>query len=147
MNGRGDEARDLFASDAQQQPRLFFEEYDVAHKRLVGNFPQAFTHLVLVEAAKTLGSATAKAGRRPAAILFAELESSSALARRLSTASYFALGRRMARAADGCVIDAGGLVGRHVGDGVVAFFPPRPRDRNLRPRVRASKPREPSGRR
>ena len=25
-------------------------------------------------------------------------------------------------AADGCVIDAGGLVGRHVGDGVVAFF-------------------------
>ena len=26
------------------------------------------------------------------------------------------------RAADQCVIDAGGLVGRHVGDGVVAFF-------------------------
>jgi class 3 adenylate cyclase len=64
----------------------------------------------------------AKAGRRPAAILFADLESSSPLARRLSTASYFSLGRRMARAADRCVIDAGGLVGRHVGDGVVAFF-------------------------
>jgi class 3 adenylate cyclase len=64
----------------------------------------------------------AKAGRRPAAILFADLESSSPLARRLSTASYFSLGRRMARAADQCVIDAGGLVGRHVGDGVVAFF-------------------------
>ncbi len=61
----------------------------------------------------------AKPGRRPAAILFADLESSSALARRLSTASYFALGRRMTRAADRCVIDAGGLVGRHVGDGVV----------------------------
>lgn len=28
----------------------------------------------------------------------------------------------MARTADQCVIDAGGLVGRHVGDGVVAFF-------------------------
>ncbi len=64
----------------------------------------------------------AKPGRRPAAILFADLESSSPLARRLSTASYFALGRRMARAADQSVIDAGGLVGRHVGDGVVAFF-------------------------
>jgi class 3 adenylate cyclase len=64
----------------------------------------------------------AKAGRRPAAILFADLEGSSALARRLSTASYFALGRRLARAADQSVIDAGGLVGRHVGDGVVAFF-------------------------
>ena len=63
-----------------------------------------------------------KPGRRPAAILFADLESSSTLARRLSTANYFSLGRRMARAADRCVIDAGGLVGRHVGDGVVAFF-------------------------
>jgi len=64
----------------------------------------------------------AKAGRRPAAIMFADLESSSPLSRRLSTASYFALGRRMARAADECVINAGGLVGRHVGDGIVAFF-------------------------
>jgi class 3 adenylate cyclase len=64
----------------------------------------------------------AKAGRRPAAILFADLEGSSALARGLSTASYFNLGRRLARAADQSVIDAGGLVGRHVGDGVVAFF-------------------------
>jgi class 3 adenylate cyclase len=64
----------------------------------------------------------ANAGRRPAAILFADLEGSSLLARRLSTASYFALGRRLAGAADQCVIDAGGLVGRHVGDGVVAFF-------------------------
>jgi class 3 adenylate cyclase len=64
----------------------------------------------------------ARAERRPAAILFADLEGSSSLARRLSTASYFALGRRLALAADRCVIDAGGLVGRHVGDGVVAFF-------------------------
>ncbi len=65
----------------------------------------------------------ARAGRRPAAILFADLEGSSALARRLSTASYFAVGRRLVRAADACVIEAGGLVGRHVGDGIVAFFP------------------------
>ena len=31
-------------------------------------------------------------------------------------------GGAWSRAADRCVIDAGGLVGRHVGDGVVAFF-------------------------
>jgi len=64
----------------------------------------------------------AKAARRPGAILFADLEASSPLARRLPTASYFTFVRRLARAADSCIIDAGGLVGRHVGDGVVAFF-------------------------
>ena len=64
----------------------------------------------------------AKAGRRPAAILFADLEGSSPLAKRLSTANYFSVGRRMARVADQCIIDAGGITGRHVGDGVVAFF-------------------------
>ncbi len=64
----------------------------------------------------------ANAARRPAAILFADLEGSAQLSRRLSTSSYFALGRRLVRAADQCIIDAGGLVGRHVGDGVVAFF-------------------------
>ena len=61
-------------------------------------------------------------GRRPAAILFADLEGSSPLARRLSTSRYFTLGRRLVRAADRCIIDAGGLVGRHAGDGVMAFF-------------------------
>lgn len=66
--------------------------------------------------------AVAQAARRPAALLFADLEASSSLARRLSTAGYFAVGRRLVRAADQCVVDAGGLVGRHVGDGVVAFF-------------------------
>lgn len=64
----------------------------------------------------------ASAKRRPAAILFGDLEASSALARRLSTASYFAVGRRIVRAADRCVVASGGLPGRHVGDGVVAFF-------------------------
>jgi class 3 adenylate cyclase len=63
------------------------------------------------------------AGRRPAAILMADIERSSLLSKRLSTAHYFALARRMVRATDQCVIDAGGLLGRHVGDGVTAFFP------------------------
>jgi class 3 adenylate cyclase len=64
-----------------------------------------------------------RAGRRPAAILFADLEQSSALSRTLSTGSYFALGRRIVRETDRCIVDAGGLVGRHVGDGIAAFFP------------------------
>ena len=63
-----------------------------------------------------------QAGRRPAALLFADLDGSTPLAKRLPTASYFALARRLVRAADQCVIDAEGLVGRHVGDGVVGFF-------------------------
>ncbi|MEM9516367.1 MAG: adenylate/guanylate cyclase domain-containing protein [Actinomycetota bacterium] len=63
-----------------------------------------------------------KPARRPAALLFADLEGSTPLARRLSTPSYFSLTRRLVRAADRCTIEAGGLVGRHVGDGVVAFF-------------------------
>ena len=70
---------------------------------------------------RTFSMGTAR--RRAGAVLFADLESSSALARRLSTGSYFALIRRLVRAADQCIVDAGGLVGRHVGDGVVAFFP------------------------
>jgi class 3 adenylate cyclase len=62
------------------------------------------------------------ADRRPAAILMADLEASSPLARRLSTAEYFAFVRRLVRTVDDCIVDAGGIVGRHAGDGVVAFF-------------------------
>ncbi|HTL86385.1 MAG TPA: hypothetical protein VL856_14460, partial [Acidimicrobiia bacterium] len=64
----------------------------------------------------------AQPDRRPAAILMADLEASSPLARRLSSAQYFAFNRRLVRTADSCVIDAGGIVGRHAGDGVVALF-------------------------
>jgi class 3 adenylate cyclase len=64
-----------------------------------------------------------RARRRPAALLFADLEGSSRLAASLPSATYFALARRLVRASDQCIVDAGGIVGRHVGDGVVAFFP------------------------
>jgi class 3 adenylate cyclase len=64
----------------------------------------------------------AMAGKRPAGVLFADLEGSTQLAKRLPTASYFTLVRRLTRAADRCVVDTGGLVGRHAGDGVTAFF-------------------------
>jgi class 3 adenylate cyclase len=60
--------------------------------------------------------------RRPAAILMADLEASSPLARRLSSAQYFAFGRRLVRTVDQCIVDAGGIVGRHTGDGIVAYF-------------------------
>ena len=60
--------------------------------------------------------------RRPAGILMADVEASSPLARRLSTAQYFAFGRRLVRTADQCIIDEGGIVGRHAGDAVTAFF-------------------------
>src|SRR4029079_1545481 len=62
------------------------------------------------------------ADRRPAAILMADLDASSPLARRLSTARYCALVRGLIRAWDRCIVDAGGIVGRHAGDGIVAYF-------------------------
>ena len=63
-----------------------------------------------------------RADRRPSAILFADLEASTPLARRLSTQDYFNLARRLVRAADVSVVESGGVVGRHLGDGVTAFF-------------------------
>jgi GH15 family glucan-1,4-alpha-glucosidase len=58
MNGRAGDARRLFERllTLSNDVWLFSEEYDVEHERLIGNFPQAFTHLTLVQAAKTLGS-------------------------------------------------------------------------------------------
>jgi class 3 adenylate cyclase len=60
--------------------------------------------------------------RRPTAVMFADLEGSTPLSKRMPTSAYFTLIRRWTRAADQCVIDGGGLVGRHAGDGVAAFF-------------------------
>jgi GH15 family glucan-1,4-alpha-glucosidase len=54
--GRRHEAEDLFRRllSLQNDVGLFSEEYDPATKRLVGNFPQAFTHLALIASAKVL---------------------------------------------------------------------------------------------
>jgi GH15 family glucan-1,4-alpha-glucosidase len=56
LAGRGDEARRLFGRLAGMANGLglLSEEYDVRAGRLVGNFPQAFTHLALVSAALCL---------------------------------------------------------------------------------------------
>ncbi len=67
-------------------------------------------------------SALLQPARRPSAVLFADLEASSVLAKRLATPAYFTVIRRLATAADRAVVQAGGIVGKHVGDGVTAFF-------------------------
>jgi GH15 family glucan-1,4-alpha-glucosidase len=68
LNGRVQEARTLFerllalANDLG----LLAEEYDVARKRQVGNFPQAFSHLTLILAARAISEGEANAIARPA---------------------------------------------------------------------------------
>jgi len=51
--GRVDDARALFEKllALRNDVGLLSEEYDFGHKRLVGNFPQAFSHIALVNAA------------------------------------------------------------------------------------------------
>jgi class 3 adenylate cyclase len=61
-------------------------------------------------------------GRRVAAVLFADLQASGALSRRLSSAVYFKLVRVLTTAMDMVVIRRRGIVGKHAGDGVSAFF-------------------------
>lgn len=60
--------------------------------------------------------------RRPGAVLFADLEGSTSLSRRLSSSDYFSLVRRLSYLGDDVVVDLGGIVGKHVGDGFTAFF-------------------------
>jgi class 3 adenylate cyclase len=64
----------------------------------------------------------AKPGRHAAAILFADLQSSGVLSRRLPSAIYFRVVRALITAIDAVVLAHKGLVGRHAGDGVTAFF-------------------------
>src|SRR4051812_21816544 len=61
-------------------------------------------------------------GRRVAAVLFADLQASGALSRRLSSAVYFRLVRELTTAMDTVVVRRRGIVGKHAGDGVSAFF-------------------------
>jgi GH15 family glucan-1,4-alpha-glucosidase len=58
-NGRVDEARALFERlvGLSNDLGLLSEEYDVARGRQVGNFPQAFSHLTLILAAKAISEA------------------------------------------------------------------------------------------
>jgi GH15 family glucan-1,4-alpha-glucosidase len=61
--GRRKEARELFERllALRNELGLFSEEYDQTNRRLIGNFPQAFTHLTLIESAIALsGDETAE---------------------------------------------------------------------------------------
>ncbi|MEU8244305.1 glycoside hydrolase family 15 protein [Actinoplanes missouriensis] len=61
LMGRHDEARETFARllALRNDVGLLSEEYDTEAGRLVGNFPQAFSHVPLIDTARTLTSATA----------------------------------------------------------------------------------------
>jgi class 3 adenylate cyclase len=60
--------------------------------------------------------------RHATAILFADLEGSGELSRRLPTAAYFDLIRRLTGKFDERVAERQGIVGKHAGDGWTAFF-------------------------
>jgi class 3 adenylate cyclase len=59
---------------------------------------------------------------RQAAILFCDLQGSAELSRKLPTAAYFRLIRRLWTDIDTTVADNYGIVGKHAGDGASAFF-------------------------
>ena len=61
MNGRVDDARSLFErlTGLANDLGLLAEEYDVGRRRQVGNFPQAFSHLTLILAARAIAAAEA----------------------------------------------------------------------------------------
>ena len=61
-------------------------------------------------------------GRRNAAVLFADVEGSTDRSRRLPSARYFEIVRQLNTELDAAILDQGGIVGKHAGDGVSAFF-------------------------
>ena len=67
-------------------------------------------------------AALVEPGQRSLAVLFADLEGSGALSRRLASPVYFRLVRAIRTALGAAVADCGGMVGKHAGDGVTAYF-------------------------
>ena len=66
MIGRRDDARAMFERLLSISTDLGFlsEEYDVGRKRLIGNFPQAFSHIAMINSAFNLEHADAPAKER-----------------------------------------------------------------------------------
>jgi GH15 family glucan-1,4-alpha-glucosidase len=68
LMGREQEAREKFQCllDARTSLGLMAEEYDTARHRLIGNFPQAFTHVGLINTARNLSPRVGPADHRSA---------------------------------------------------------------------------------
>jgi GH15 family glucan-1,4-alpha-glucosidase len=68
LQGRFDEARELFAKllSLRNDVGLLAEEYDPVAKRQLGNFPQAFSHLALINTARNLVGAGGPVHQRSA---------------------------------------------------------------------------------
>ena len=66
--GRTADARQLFERllAIRNDVGLLSEEYDPTRKRLIGNFPQAFSHIALVNSAHNLARAAKPAEQRAA---------------------------------------------------------------------------------
>jgi len=61
-------------------------------------------------------------GPRKCAILFADLEGSTPLSRKLSSRAFFELLTSFSKGVDDIIVEQQGIVGYHAGDGVNAFF-------------------------
>ena len=68
MLGRTDDAREIFERllAIRNDVGLLSEEYDPHARRMVGNFPQAFSHIALINTAHNLARATKPAQQRAA---------------------------------------------------------------------------------
>ena len=66
LMNRVDEARQLFERllTLRNDVGLLSEEYDTRARRLVGNFPQAFSHIALINTAHNLARASKPAHQR-----------------------------------------------------------------------------------
>jgi GH15 family glucan-1,4-alpha-glucosidase len=64
--GRREEARELFQRllSLRNDLGLLSEEYDARSRRLIGNFPQAFSHVALINTASNLGKLHGPASER-----------------------------------------------------------------------------------
>jgi class 3 adenylate cyclase len=67
-------------------------------------------------------AAIVQPGQRSAAVLCADLQASGSLSRGLATSVYFRLIQQLRTAIEAAVDDRGGIVGKHAGDGVTAYF-------------------------
>ena len=56
LQGRREEAREIFErlTGLRNDVGLLAEQYDPSHRRLLGNFPQAFSHVALINTARNL---------------------------------------------------------------------------------------------